>query len=248
MNLLPEVRQRLARDLKIARQIEMKRIMPDQKLNEKRDRSANDYLDHLRGLEATLRYAAGLPITVLVDHGAGSSRAIAQIAQSEYGEGLAFLGTGIVHDPEIDNHIGRDSYKITPAETMRGFTPSSVGGFISVYGPFEHSAFLDLVLEKTDELLIPDGIIKLCVMKETPGRGDEVNALKTQRLESIGNFFMNSGYGLATVDWDITDRIGANRTFLGIKPGLQGGDLNLLALTILENDLRNIDTMKANLQ
>lgn len=247
MILSPETRHELARELRKARLIEMQRIMPDQRLNEKRDRTGETYIDHLSGLQGTLNYVTKLPTAIVVDLGAGSSRAVAQISRSKYGEGLTFLATGIVNDPEIDKHIGRSSYRITPAETMVGFDSSSIGGFISVYGPFEHSAYLDQVLERTDELLVPDGIIKLCIMKKMPGHDEQMNRIMVQRYKKIEDFFKNRGYGLAINDWDIVDKIGTNRTFLGIKPGQGEKDLDSLARGIMEKDLMNLDTMKSGL-
>lgn len=246
--IFPKIREEIADDVKRIRKVERTVVMPDKRLNEKRNRPAGEYVENLRGLQATLDYVRNLPIKKIVDLGAGTSRAIAKISHTEYGEGIEFMGTGIVLDPEIDKNIGRENYRITPAETMRGFEPSSVGGFISVYGPFEHSAHVRQVLEKAHELLIPGGILKFCVMKNVPGAKPEMNELYVKNVEDIEDSLRREGYEFVKKDWDIVGRIGTSRTFLAIKRiGEERKKYSLLAEEIMEGDLEGLKDMKADL-
>jgi hypothetical protein len=155
----PILRQQLARDLKQARKSE--RFYLDPQYAYKRNRSLARYLFYLLGLGATLDYVRTLSSHYVVDLGTGTGRAMAELEQSKLGEGLTFVGTGIVWNKSV---VLRN-YRITPAELMSGFGASSAGAVISVFGPIHYSNHVSLVLEKIDEILVPGGVVKLGMMK-----------------------------------------------------------------------------------
>ena len=238
--------------LKYMRKVERKVRMSDD-LNPIRDRSGAEYTDSLQGLESTLKHVAGLPIKTVIDLGAGSSRAIAQIARSKYGNGLAFKGTGILFDPAIEKHIGWDNYRLTPAETMKGFKKASVGGFISVFGPLTYSNHSGLVMSRAHELLVPHGIIKGCMSLYAAAalpdktKIDEESSERTKQLEL---FLKQNGYGFVFRNRDYTSEDhgkGTDRIFLAIKPSRRDEDLNPLAQMIMDEDLETKEAMEAEL-
>ena len=234
----PEFRVALAEYLRKARRVEREVISFSPDWREKRDRSAAMYYGHLQGLDATLWYAQEFSgRKKVVDLGAGTSRAIAEIAAQNADAGFEFLATGLINEPEAAQNLGRERYRVTPAELMRGFEPSSVGCFLSVYGPFEHSWYLDLVFRKIDELLVPGGIIKLCVIRNVPGATPEMNQVHQITCDNIEACFMAKQYGFASRDLTIAKKIATSRIFLAVKPGVLAYGLNDLALEIMKQDL-----------
>ncbi len=218
MILTPEIRLELARDLRHDRLVEHG-VKQDPFQNQKRDRFGWMYIDNLRGLHGTLSYARGLSSDTVVDLGAGSSRAISEIAKSGLGDGLRFMGTGLVSDLQVGGNIGLSNYRITPAEIMRGFDPESVAGIISVYGPFEYSKHLELVLQKADEILVPRGVIKFCVMQYTEGK-EQLNQRRERNMGQINDFLESNDYSWSYEDFQISGRVNSfSRIYLAIKNG-----------------------------
>lgn len=215
-----------------------------------RDRPATSYIEHLGGLAATLQYAATLPVPTIVDLGAGSSRAIAEIKKSEYGKGLNFKGIGLIFDSAIEQNIGRENYRLTPAEKMRGFEDSSVGGFISVFGATTYTDRLDLVLPKMDKLLIPGGIIKICVhllaSERMPGRA-QIDANDRMRTMAIELFFNIHKYGLAARDREFSGNAfgkAADRIYLAVKPKDEHVNYDKLAEDLMNSDIESRQDMQ----
>src|SRR3989344_1288321 len=215
-----------------------------------RDRPSVSYVEHLGGLAATLKYVSALPVPTVVDLGAGSSRAIAEIKKSEYGKGLDFKGIGLIFDPAIEQNIDRENYGLTSAEKMRGFEDASVGGFISVFGATTYTDRLDLVLPKMDKLLVPGGIIKMCVhlfaSERMPGRAetDADNQMRTMAMEL---FFNMHNYGLAAHDREFFgERFGkgTDRIYLAVKPKDEKVDLDAFAQDIIDSDLKSSRDME----
>lgn len=245
--LSDRTRNSLAQDIRDSRKFEKENLMTSES-REKRDRSASRYISYFQGLESTLAYTRRLPNKTLVDLGAGTSRAIAEIARSDYGKDITFIGTGLVSDPAIEENIGRAQYRITPAETMRGFEDASVGCFISLYGPFLYSSHLDLILKKMDELLIPDGIVKICIglrlQDEKEPRRHEVNERNANIARSIEVFLREKKYGVDFRDDELIDQKRVNRIFLAIKPGFANPDTDTVAHRIMTEDIQSRDAMR----
>lgn len=243
-----EYRQSLAHDLRRYRAIEKQTLSPESELKNRRNRSAELYVRNLQGLEATLEYASHLPVKTVVDLGAGTSLAAGQLAKSPYGKNLEFIGTGLVPDPAIKENLGSEHYRLTPAETMRGFKPGSVGAFISVFGPLYYSDFQKQVFDKLDELLVPEGIIKLSVMEKIPGSTADNIELIATRIQRITDSFKEHGYDLAMSSWSPQPDNGV-RVFLGIKPidtksTFQDG----AAESIMRDDFATQETMRETLR
>lgn len=242
-----EIRNKLARQLRGLRKLEKESMIPNPEHNKKRDRSAFQYVNHLQGLQGTLNYVLNLPVKTIVDIGAGTTRAIGEIAKSTYGNGLKFIATGIVNHTDIEKNIGYKNYRLTSAEVMRGFQPESVGGFLSVYGPLYYSNYEEIIFGKMDELLVPGGITKFCIMKDIPG--SKINKNHAEKCQKIEEIMKKLGYGVATKNWQIFDfgiqGNAFNQIFIGIKPGKDSRrDLNEVAGQIMEEDLEQLESMR----
>lgn len=196
-------RQELAKSIRKIRRSE--RFYEEERFAYKRNRSLTRYLYYLQGLGATLNYIRRLPSPCLVDLGSGTGRAIKELSTAEIGRDLTIIGTGIAWH----KYIEYPHYRITPAECMRGFKPSSVGGFISVFGPTHYSYYLKVVLDNLDRVLIPGGVMKLVMMEHSSFSRN--NAEFTTRLSSVTDYLKTKGYGLAvtshtarTSAWEVT--------------------------------------------
>ena len=219
-------------------------------MNEIRNRSGAEYVDALQGLNATLQYILRLKSNVIVDVGAGSSRGIAELSKSRFGRDLTFKGVGLYRDPAIAHNIGWEHYTLTTAEIMRGFSNESVGAFISVFGGLHYSKRLTFALSREDELLVPGGVIKLCLAEDAASGLKE--SLKQQlneearvRNQAIENFFRDRQYGIADMKrvWNSKEGEGSDRIFLAIKPGHGDGDPNEIAEYLLGADSITIEAM-----
>ncbi len=226
----PDVRLRLARDIKKARKSEREfAIGGDSKYAYKRDRSLMTYRSFLVGLGATLRYVGTLSSQCVVDLGAGTGRAMAELEQSDLGSGLEFVGTGLLWDK---SQILKN-YRITPAEIMRDFSPSSVGAILSVFGPIHYSDHLQLVLGRIDDMLVSGGAFKCALMIKsslTPTR----DVYHQHVLKTLETFFVPKGYGLAIKEKTVDEgeSIFTYRAVLAVK----GDSQNLIASHLVEED------------
>ena len=238
----------MAEDIRAGRAFEREDLM-DPENREKRDRPASRYVEYLRGLESTLEYVRGSQHTLVVDLGAGTSRGISQIAQSTYGKGLKFIGTGLVFDSAVEEHIGHAHYRVTPAETMHGFEPASVGCFISLHGPFVYSGHPELVLAKTDALLADGGVMKICIPlrinDEQERLREQANTRNADVARTIESFFREHKYGLVVSDHELPEAKRTNRIFLAVKPSGADDSPELLARQLMLGDLESADDMRA---
>lgn len=70
----------------------------------------------------------------LLDIGAGTTKAIKQISESDSGKGLYCMATNLRMNDEIKNNLGEDRTLITSVESLKGIQDFSCIGIISVFG------------------------------------------------------------------------------------------------------------------
>jgi hypothetical protein len=95
VHLTPKQRAEIGKLIRSTRRVE--RQFAETKphlIDHKRDRDAFQYAHYLNGFEASFNYVRQLPVRRVVDLGAGTTRAINQIAKSSYGVGLEFEAIG----------------------------------------------------------------------------------------------------------------------------------------------------------
>lgn len=126
----------------------------------KDNRARGNYAILLEGLTSSLDYVKRLGSTNLVlDIGAGTTRAISQLSQLPDAQGLDFMATVLRYRPEIDTNLGRERTLATPAEKLRGIGDNSVGLALSVFS-VTYSVNPEAVVDSIDRILVKGGIFK----------------------------------------------------------------------------------------
>ena len=129
----------------------------------KHSRNAGEYVDVLKGLQHFLEYIRsnvneGNP-DLVGDLGGGTTKAIAQLRDSEMGFGLRYEATGLIRNREVNEYLGGKNFHLTTFERLSCFKPFSLGGAISVFGE-GYAANPELAMEKLDEKLAPSAVFK----------------------------------------------------------------------------------------
>jgi SAM-dependent methyltransferase len=128
------------------------------------ERSGEEYQAILFGLKNFFNYIRTLKESnKVLDLGAGNTRGISEIANSELGKDLDFYGLGLTEFPEVADYLGKEKFIKNSAEKMRDIKDSSVAGIISSFGATTHSLAPELVAEEADRVLVPGGVIKYTV-------------------------------------------------------------------------------------
>ncbi|HVA11238.1 MAG TPA: hypothetical protein VNG32_03655 [Candidatus Dormibacteraeota bacterium] len=122
-----------------------------------KDSSILDYLKSAKGLQAFLTHSRSRSVPNVLEIGSGTATALTQIAESQFGEGLSFIGTNLTHRPKPDTP--QVVLRQTPAEVLDGFAPQSVGGILSI-GAIAFSAAPELVIDSIDRTLVKGAAIK----------------------------------------------------------------------------------------
>lgn len=179
------------------------------------NRDAYFYFECLKGYRYFLDYVRQLPKPVVLDIGAGTTKAIAEIAKSRIGKGLQFLATTLRRNPEIALNLGFKHTRITTIEVLRGVPSGSVGGIFSVFS-LPYVVDPKLALESIDRVLCSGGVIKMHF---------PVREVQTQHAKKVGNNYHSyqifleelkkMGYDLA---WD-ADKTLLSCVIVAVKPG-----------------------------
>lgn len=156
------------------------------------DREASDYLELTHGLQHFLKYVSDhqteLGTNLVLDIGAGLTKATAGIASSELARGLQLRGTVLRRFPEIDKHLGNENVLRTPVEILRGVKDSSVAAVLSVNG-LAWSAAPQQAIRRIDQVLVPGGIIKATFLHPELENGKilmHTHSAFTQELQNLG--------------------------------------------------------------
>lgn len=182
------------------------------------DRPGWQYVGELAGVENLFAYVRNLPSKIILDIGAGTTSAIAEIADNEMAKGLQFKATVLRSRAEITNNLGSENIHITSAEMLRGIADTSVGAIIAVHS-LRYSAAPELAAKSIDRVLVPGGVFKGAKLKDSFGPIlDTLSAL---------------GYDIAE-----HEKWGGADIMLAIKPGNTSGNA---AEEILKADLETRD-------
>ncbi|MBM3261092.1 class I SAM-dependent methyltransferase [Candidatus Kaiserbacteria bacterium] len=179
------------------------------------NRDKEKYLEKLLGYVAFLDYVKTLSSTVVLDVGAGTTRAISEIAKSKAGAGLDFKATVLNRNPAIEENLGFENVHVTSVETLRGIADQSIGGIIAVFSlPYVVSPAL--AVTSIDRVLVPGGVIKAWLPSEDSTDRKRVEKGTTYRsYKEFETEFKKLGY-----DCEYLERDGLElEVFLAIKPG-----------------------------
>jgi len=195
-----------------------------------KDSSLYDYLEQSGGLLAFLNYSRSQESTVL-EIGVGTANALAELASSQLGNGLSFVGTGLTHRRHAE--VPNVSLRQTPAEILSGVSPKSVGGILSLNG-IGFSKAPELVVDAIDRSLVGGGAIKATFRGDT-SYGPEWD----QRYDSWGygsyhpfrQELRRRRYDVAVIE------TGADDILVALKPGF---DKATSAQQLLEQDMNSL--------
>jgi SAM-dependent methyltransferase len=172
------------------------------------------YLIKLQGLAHFMEYARELEGPRLVlDIGAGTTRAIAELANSRIGEDLNFGAVILSRDDRIPENFGYDRTIQTEVERLRGIEDQSVSGIISRSG-ISYSAVPEAAVASVDRVLVPGGAIKACFRRDSSEQDDALSPITFGR--TYGKFakaWLELGYDVAVSDTF------SSVALLAVKPG-----------------------------
>jgi SAM-dependent methyltransferase len=188
------------------------------------------YFIKLQGLTHFMDYLKSLGENGLVlDIGAGTTKAVSQLEKSSLGNGLSFRATVLSRNREIERNLGYDKVIQTEVETLRGVGDLSVVGVISRSG-IDYSAVPAIAVASIDRVLMPGGAIKTCFSYDS--EPDEILKDYNKTHGRFSEALLNLGYDVA-----ISPTFSAI-ALLAIKPG---GSLGIGAdkLMALDNGSRD---------
>lgn len=195
------------------------------------------YIDVLKGIGNILSYVKGLSIPTILDVGTGKAKAISDLRLGPYGQGLRFIGTGLVEYPEtIDNLGGKENFRQTAGEFLAGIEDHSIGGIIAVYS-VANSKAIGRVARQFDRVLIEGGVIK-------------VNFHEQSRQRRFARALKKMGYDVATA-WKphITETLPkVSVTIVAVKPQKGERQFSTTAKQLLEADLNECENQNIALQ
>ena len=121
-----------------------------------------------------------------------------------------------------------------------------------MFGPLTYTNHLDMVMSRMDELLIPNGIVKACMLLRTFALIDkaQMDRRYAERAREVEAFFRQRGYGFAFTDKDYYSREygkGTDRIFLVVKPGTKEENLDAVAQMVIDEDSKTMKVMETNL-
>jgi SAM-dependent methyltransferase len=119
-------------------------------------RNGRDYIRALDGMSGYLEYVSRLPTKRILDIGAGTTRAAAELEKMT---GIPFWATVLVDREEIERYLGRDKTYFTSVEYLSGIPDNSCGGALGVYS-VAYSSAPRYAVGAIDRVLAPGGIFK----------------------------------------------------------------------------------------
>ncbi len=124
-------------------------------------RDAIDYIVGMGGLSHALKQAKDVEGLNVLDLGAGSTKAISQFRDSEFGKGLNFYATTLSHNSAISENLGNENTAITSIESFRSKNiPMSGYGLVMSNHGFGYSDKLGLATGNLKNLLVDGGVFK----------------------------------------------------------------------------------------
>jgi ubiquinone/menaquinone biosynthesis C-methylase UbiE len=184
-----------------------------------------NFLDYLRNLRL-----GGL----VLDVGAGTTRAVAQLSDSYLGRDLTFGATILTRMKEISENLGFERTIETEVEKLRGVNDKSVTGVIS-FSALAYSAAPQLAVRSIDRVLIPGGAVKANF--KFPPSSEEHSARRFSKThDEFSDTFLKLGYDIALGEaFQFV-------TMVAIKPG---GQKSISAKELLNSDVGAKDYLVA---
>ncbi|MBI2030508.1 methyltransferase domain-containing protein [Candidatus Kaiserbacteria bacterium] len=213
-----EIRDQVAAKVRRLR-VGERETVPDREPFYTINRDKEKYLEKLMGYVAFLDYVKTLPSNIVLDIGAGTTRAISEIAKSKAGAGLDFKATALNRNPDIEKNLGFENVHVTSVETLRGVADQSIGGVTAVFS-LPYVVDPALAVKSIDRVLVPGGVVKAWL--PSTESNDEKRIIKGNTYRSYHEFeaeFKKLGY-----DCEYLERDGLIlEVFLAIKPGGRPG-------------------------
>ena len=186
-----------------------------------------DYIYNLNGLSEYFNYIRSLGgNNTVLDLGAGTTRAIAELESRDIGKGVNFIATVLRRQKSVSSN-GIDSSRVfkTSAERLAGIPDNSVSGIIS-YSALAYSAVPELVIRSIDRVLIPGGVIKAEFNNDKTVTNPKSAYSNRKDYKKFVEELTRLGYDVAHEDW-------RGEVVLAIKPG---GNLGVSAYDLLMAD------------
>ncbi|HSX53575.1 MAG TPA: hypothetical protein VLF90_04430 [Patescibacteria group bacterium] len=149
--------QAIIRRQQAASQIVRMRLLEHTEPEYVKNSSLLDYLQSAKGLLTFLTHSRGSSAPNILEIGSGTGTALTQIAESQFGDGLSFIGTNLLNRPKPGSP--QVVLRQTTAEVLRGIAPRSVGGVLSI-GSMAFSSAPELVIDTIDRKLVKGAAIK----------------------------------------------------------------------------------------
>lgn len=131
------------------------------------DRGLQEYEDRLGKFDKVLDYVNRLGRVIVLDVGAGTTKAIKELEDLCHIKGLtnlSFMATVLTYGSKvrekIKGNLGLSRTLVTSAEVLRGVKAGSVGLLLSVWS-ITYSADLKMVAESFHRVLAPGGVLKV---------------------------------------------------------------------------------------
>lgn len=175
------------------------------------DSSLCDYEEVFEGIAGFLHYVRLYPSAkTIIDVGAGSARAVNELADLEEASGLRFLATGLLAETNEYTDVGAVPYRVTEAEHLEGIDDASAGGILANYS-ITYTNNPASVARAIDRILVPGGILKTSLHDMSHFPLSRMHRVHVQTSSDYKPLFEAQGFDVAT-----------NRHLLyAIKPGLQ---------------------------
>jgi hypothetical protein len=145
----------------IANQIHFARYNDRKKNEYYTDRTGDEYLHQLCGLENVFSYVRTLPPEhrTVLDIGAGEMFGIKEIAESDIGQGISFVATNLERVATMQEGDLPFTPILTSGEVLAGIPNESVGAVISCSG-IAYSKEPKFMIGRIHEVLAPGGVLK----------------------------------------------------------------------------------------
>ena len=190
------------------------------------DRTLSEYQSVLHGVSNFIDYILKnknqLGSNILLDVGAGATRAASQLRSNYAAKGLEVRATVLSNTPQIEKYLGKASTVITSAESLKGIKANSIAGIISVSG-LAYSNDFSKVAESIDRVLVPGGIFKSGFVAWMQQGREQFTLHSSMDMEQI---LREKGYDVSA------ERIGTQMSYsdviLAIKPPFLDSAANLM--------------------
>ena len=187
-------------------------------------RNGRDYISSFEGLQYFFEYIRTFSHKMVLDIGAGDTKAVSQIAQSSLGKGLKFRATVMTKISKIGQNLGQENTFVASAETLKGIDTGSCGGVISCFSvTYSHSP--EMSVGSIDRVLCKNGIFKGVFTAED----STIGSFKTKGSDKYIELFKSLGYGTYKI--------------AGIMVAIKNGS-DLEAQQIFEKDMYSLGGQK----